>query len=147
MTSKEMILYFDSKFEAQKELLETKIGDTNKRLDVIIQQNDIRNHRIDVLEEQTNNGNLKCQFIQESKENHKKEREKTLLRNRWLVGTILVVSWLYMTWISYKPTKKIPVELFFQKTDSTMHVPRMYLRDDKTGALREISIDYFDIQK
>lgn len=141
-----MILYFDTKFDAQEKLLKKEIGNTNDRLDAIIKQNEIRNHRIETIEQETevidkklSNGTLFCKMIQ-------KQKEDRIIRNRWIMGIIVVLLCAYIGWFTKKSTEKIPIELFYQKTDSTFHVPRMYLRD-KSGGLREVHVDYLNIKK
>lgn len=148
--------YLDDRFNAQKELFEAKfthvlaetrllIGDTNERLDTIVKQNEIRNHRIENSENNLEDTNKKvnhiidnCAYIQEGK-------KKFIDWWKWSVLIVIMAMGLYFTW-SKRGANKVPVELFYQKTDSTLHVPRMYFRDEKTGALREVHMDYFNIE-
>lgn len=165
----EELKYLDDRFNAQKELLEAKfthvlaetrvlIGDTNSRLDEIVKQNDIRNHRIEKTEgeviavkEDIHDIKQGCEFIQKKKEEEKAEEKHAKIKRgewqRWLTIVLISILGIYITWFYKKEQNKVPVELFFEKTDSTFHVPRMYFRDDKTGSLREVHIDYFDVKK
>jgi len=168
MKQEELMKYFDEKFDAQTEIFngrathivaETRslIDATNERLDTIVEQNRIRNSRIEkgeehigklekevngkIVEVETKVNNIigRCSMIQENKASR-------VISNRWFIGIALTLLTIFIMWTGRKISRdqKIPVELFFQKTDSTLHVPRMYLRSDD-GALREVHVDYFDI--
>jgi hypothetical protein len=154
----EELKYLDDRFTSQKELIELLIGNTNIRLDDIIKQNEIRNHRIekteeDVIEVKENIHDIQkgCAFVQEKKaEERAADAHRKIKRGewqRWLTIVLISMLGIYITWFYKRESNKVPVELFFEKTDSTLHVPRMYFRDEKTGSLREVHMDYFDINE
>lgn len=142
--------YLDTRFEDQQKNIDLQFKNINDKLDEISKQNTIRNGRIEKnelrvaeVDNQFGQFKLKCENVQEGKKTAEKNQEKRAVFNRWLVGIIVAILLAYAGWLTKKSTAKIPVELYYQPSDSTMRIPRMYIRDGKSGQLNEVHIDYF----
>ena len=126
----------------------TIIDDVIKpRLDEIIQHQKTTNGRVTKTEGCINElqlivekGVLKCEFIQDAK-------ARAVVRNRWIIGTLLVVIGL-LSGMFYKTKQyqEVPVELIYRKTDSTFIVPNMYFRRYGEKEFLEVHKVYVDIK-
>ena len=156
MTAKE-IKYLDEKFESQRELFEAKlthlsaktellIGDTNARLDTIVKQNEVRNGRLDKVEDLVREGDLMCKYIQDEKVKAGRDKDNRIMNNRWFFGAVIAIVSISLMGINYfakNKKEKYPVEFYFQKSDSTLYIPKIYFRNTPPDTLREVSIEYF----
>lgn len=151
-------------FNSYKETTLMHVKTINFRLDELVDQGKIRNGRVEKNEdeiEETNkeiiklkglidNGALHCKLIQEAKDRNEAKKDKKAIRNRWIIGTIIAVVSLSSGWllkVNFTKNRMIPVELIYEKTDSTMYVPRMYLRGNGDQRYWEVSNFYIDIIK
>lgn len=100
-----------------------------------LQNGDMGNAKKDIIEIKTN-----CAAVQRGKDKSNATFWKILTAIITISGIILAIT-------VKKANNKMPIELFYQVSDSTLHVPRMYFRDEKTQDLKEVSIDYFNIKK
>lgn len=92
------------------------------------------------LQMQVAEGDNKCLFIQD-------EKNKKVIRNRWAIGTLLVIIGL-LSGMFYKVKEKqeVPIELIYRKTDSTYAIPNMYFRRPGDQEFFEVNKVYVDIK-
>lgn len=124
-----------------KDLMDAQEGRLVKKIDEVIDKVEEQNHRIGKSEDAIIIASENCRFIQNAK-------EKRTIRNRWIIGTLLVVIGLIsgMAW-KVKENTKVPVELIYQKTDSTYVMPNLYIRKKGNQKYFEVHKVYIDIDK
>lgn len=148
MTNKELEGYIDKMTDSFKELNATFSGMINQRLDEIIRQNEIRNGRIEknedkmeVLDVAIAERSATCMIIQQTK-------ERNVNRNRWIIGTLLVIIGLVSgMFYTTQENNKVPIELIYQKTDSTYVIPNLYMRGQCDQKYFEVHKIYVDVNK
>ena len=151
MTNEAIMKYIDNMIQDVKELNAVFAGHINRRLDEIIQQNKVRNGRLERCEEDMDNlrnivcmGDEKCKFIQE-------EKNKKMIKNRYLITTIIAVTAFICTTalaiVKIRQQDKVPIELIYDKTDSTYIFPNLYFRSNGDQGFKEIHEVYVDIDK
>lgn len=95
---------------------------------------------INDLQMQVAEGDNRCAFIQD-------EKEKKVIRNRWIIGTLLVVIGI-LSGMFYKTREKepFPVELIYRKSDSTYIMPSLFFRKPGNQEFFEVHEVYVDIK-
>jgi len=123
-----------------KDLMDAQEGRLVKKIDEVIDKVEEQNHRIGKSEDAIIIASENCRFIQNAK-------EKRTIRNRWIIGTLLVVIGLIsgMAW-KVKENTKVPVELIYQKTDSTYVFPNLYFRSEGENKFKEIHQVFVDLK-
>ena len=111
-----------------------------KKLDEAIERIKLQNSRIGKCEDNILERNVFCSDVQT-------EKERKIVRNRWLIGTLLVaVGLLSGLFYRAKEHQEVPVELIYRKSDSTFIMPNMYFRRYGDQEFLEVHKVYIDIK-
>ena len=113
-----------------------------KKIDEVITTVKIQNSRIGKCEDKIIERNVFCQDIQI-------EKERKVIRNRWIIGTLLVIIGI-LTGLFYKVEKAeqqpVPVQLIYKDTDSTYIFPNLFFRVPGKQAFTPIHEFFVDIE-
>ena len=105
------------------------------QLDEIVEQNKIRNGRIQKLVYKVVARDMICVAVQDGKI----KRVNSFWK--WFSASLVIAG--IIAGILVKTKRNVaPIEFYYQKNDSTVYIPKMYIRGDH-GELREVSLDYF----
>jgi len=116
----------------QEERLAKKINEVH---DTVKEQN----NRINEVELDINARSIFCQSIQD-------EKGRAVIRNRWVIGTLLVILGLLSgLFYKVKEEKKVPVQLIYKDTDSTYIFPDLYFRKPGNQTFTPIHQIFVDI--
>lgn len=85
-------------------------------------------------------GDNYCRYVQDSK-------QKNTRRNKYIITTLIaIIGVLGGMFYKVKENNKTPIELIYQKTDSTYVFPRLYLRSQESQGFTEIHKLYIDFE-
>lgn len=112
-----------------------------KKLDEAIKTIKEQNSRIGKCEDNILERNVFCSDVQI-------EKERKIVQNRWIIGTLLVSCGL-LSGLFYKTKQhqEVPIELIYNKTDSTYAIPNMYFRRYGDNKYMEVNKFYIDIKE
>ena len=86
-------------------------------------------------------GDNYCHYVQDSK-------TKNARRNKWIITTLIaLLALLAGTFYKDRKDGMVPLELIYQKTDSTYMMPRMYIRGANDESYLEVHELYLDLKK
>ena len=158
MTNEAIMKYIDNMIQDVKELNAVFAGNINRRLDEIIKQNEVRNGRLGKCEGRITAIELELSSENGEEQGTEKERARnaalralTISKNRYLITTIIAVTAFVCTTaiaiVKIRQQDKVPIELIYDKTDSTYIFPNLYFRSNGDQGFKEIHEVYVDINK
>jgi hypothetical protein len=140
----EVIHNIDLRLSAHTVLLTENSKDIVEIRDTLKAQNGrIGKDENELIEIKTN-----CIGIQREKLNHQKEIDKKTSRNRYIITTLIaVVAILSAVLIKTEKDTKVPIQLIYDKTDSTFVFPHLYIKRGNEAPFTEVHKLFVDIKK
>jgi hypothetical protein len=140
----EVIHNIDLRLSAHTVLLTENSKDIVEIRDTLKAQNGrIGKDENELIEIKTN-----CIGIQREKLNHQKEIDKKTSRNRYIITTLIaVVAILSAVLIKTEKDTKVPIQLIYDKTDSTFVFPHLYIKRGNESPFTEVHKLFVDIKK
>ena len=125
----------------QEERLVKKINEVHDTIKVQNSRIGKSETRLNEVELDINTRTIYCERVQD-------EKGRAVIRNRWIIGTLLVILGLLSgMFYKVKENNEVPVELIYQKTDSTYIMPSLYMRRQGGQEYFEVHKIYIDIAK
>ena len=141
--------YFEEKFNGLHTQLYSEFSAINENIINILTQVTKTNSRVTHVEKD-------IVALQDSGQEYKDEitndigktkNKKMLVIYRWVITSLIAILAIVLSLLIHQDNKKIPIQLFYEKNDSTLVIPKIFVRDEDNGELKEVSKLYYEFTK